>query len=72
LDFHELCAGVDFRCKSIVVGSKSNTVSTAAIARESYGQMWAERMSTHLGPDYDCIAHGVGDNFHLHVEFDPR
>jgi hypothetical protein len=72
LDFHELCAGVDFRCKTIVTDPKSNTPSTAAEARKVLGQMWAERMSDKLGPDYDCIAHGSGDNFHLHVEFDPR
>ena len=61
LDFHELTAAVDFRCKSIV----SDDVRTA-------GELWADRMSTRLGPDYDCIAHGNGDSFHLHVEFDPR
>jgi hypothetical protein len=73
LDFHELCAGVDFRCKTIVVESRSNTPSTAAEARRTLGQMWAERMSAKLGPDYDCIAHGSPDDaFHVHVEFDPR
>jgi len=63
LDFHELTAAIDFRCKSIV--SQTGDVV-------SQGELWADRMSTRLGPDYDCIAHGSGDNFHLHVEFDPR
>ena len=60
LDFHELTAAIDFRCKSIVGDVQ---ISSAR---------WADRMSAKLGPDYDCVAHGVGDNLHLHVEFDPR
>jgi hypothetical protein len=64
LDFHELCAAVDFRCKNIVADDQE--------AIEFIGHKWAERMSAKLGPDYDVIAHGSGDNFHVHAEFDPR
>jgi hypothetical protein len=69
LDFHELCAGLDFRCKNIFV---SDTQTAALLNREDIGRQWAERMSAKLGPDYDCVAHGQNENFHLHVEFDPR
>jgi hypothetical protein len=72
LDFHRLCAAIDFRCKSIIVRTGADTDEARALARIEIGQKWAERMSAMLGPDYDCIAHGSGDNFHLHVEFDPR
>ncbi len=64
LDFHELMAAFDFRCKNIVaVGIEE---------REVLGHLWAERMDVVLGADYDILAHGVEDNFHVHAEFDPR
>ena len=69
LDFHELTAAVDFRCKSIVV---HDSQAAALLNREDLGRAWADRMSAKLGPSYDCIAHGSGANFHLHVEYDPR
>jgi len=69
LDFHELMAAFDFRCKDIVV---SETQTAALLNLQDIGRQWADRMRAKLGPDYDCIAHGSGDSFHLHVEFDPR
>ena len=72
LDFHELVAAIDFRCKNIVVKTGADSEDSQRLNRGLIGQKWAERMSEILGPDYDCIAHGYGDNFHLHIEFDPR
>lgn len=34
-----------------------------------YG-MAVDRMSIFLGPDYDILAHGVGDNLHIHCEYE--
>ena len=64
LDFHELCAAFDFRCKNIVADSQE--------MREELADEWAEDMRIVLGDDYDVIAHGVGDSLHIHAEFDPR
>jgi hypothetical protein len=61
LDFHEHAAAFDFRCKSI-----------SGVDVVPLGSLWAARMSAKLGPSYDCIAHGTGANYHLHVEYDPR
>lgn len=64
LDFHEHCAAFDFRCKNLVGASQEE--------RERQGHAWAAVMRERLGSDYDVIAHGEGDNFHVHAEFDPR
>lgn len=64
LDFHELVAAFDFRCRNIE--------ATDIEARELSGRLWASRMQERLGDDYDVIAHGVEDGFHIHAEFDPR
>ena len=68
LDFHELCAAFDFRCKNIDTTGAQDPMA----ARRIFGGNWATRMLTILTPDYDVVAHGEGDNFHIHAEFDPR
>ena len=61
---HARCLAFDYRCKNISALSEE--------AREDRGYAWAVRMQDELGDDYDVVAHGVLDAFHLHVEYDPR
>lgn len=35
-----------------------------------YGHRWAAEMQELLGSEYDVIAHGKGDQFHIHAEWD--
>lgn len=71
IDMHELCSAIDFRCKNILI-NKPGSPDEQQQERVRLGGLWAERVSAKLGPDYDCVAHGEGPAFHLHVEFDPR
>lgn len=64
LDFHELNLAFDLRCKNIVASDQPD--------REARGHSWAEAMKQQLGEEYDIIAHGSGDSFHIHAEFDTR
>lgn len=64
LDLHEHCAAFDFRCKNLTAANQGD--------REAKGHAWAQEMQIRLGSDYDVLAHGEGDGFHIHAEFDPR
>ncbi len=61
---HARCLAFDYRCRNI------NALSEQS--REDKGRAWAVRMRDELGDDYDVVAHGVLDTFHIHAEFDPR
>lgn len=61
---HARCLAFDYRCKNISAFTEE--------AREDRGHAWAVRMRAELGDDYDVVAHGVLDAFHIHAEFDPR
>jgi hypothetical protein len=64
LDMHEMIAAFDFRTRNIVCDDYAHRVQL--------GTLWAERMQIQLGGNYDVVAHGAGDSFHIHAEFDPR
>jgi len=64
LDMHEQVAAFDFRCR--------NLDSIDAAGKIEAGHQWAARMQAALGDNYDVIAHGLGDAFHVHAEYDPR
>jgi hypothetical protein len=61
---HPMCGAFDFRCKTIIAPTE--------IVRIGDARIWAERMQHELGSDYDVIAHGEGDNLHVHAEYDPK
>lgn len=61
---HPKCGAFDFRCRSIVARSQTERIDKA--------EDWAGRIQMKLGDDYDVIAHGDGDNLHVHAEYDPK
>jgi len=61
---HPMCGAFDFRCKNILAADRAALVNRA--------NEWAADIKKSLGSDYDVLAHGDGDNFHVHVEYDPK
>ena len=61
---HPMCGAFDFRCKSIIARSQTERITLAT--------NWAGDMADLLGEDYDVIAHGEGDDLHVHAEYDPK
>lgn len=55
--YHHVGKAVDFRGKHV---------------QQSLRQPILDDIRRILGADYDVIAHGEGDNFHYHIEFDPK
>lgn len=56
--FHPLGFAVDFRLNDI-----RSSARVEALVRD---------VRHALSSNYDVVAHGEGDNFHLHVEYDPK
>lgn len=61
-DMHEECRAFDITTRD----------QRGAIGTEAMYEVMAANMGDLLGPDYDIIVHGEGNNLHIHCEYDPR
>lgn len=61
-DCHETCDALD---------ATAEMAGGTRIPKAAYERV-AAKIRAKLGPNYDVLAHGLGTNLHIHVEWDPK
>jgi hypothetical protein len=64
-------AGRDLHSEARAFDVSLNHIQADEAGRYSHGIHWARAIREELGPDYQVVVHGEGQNLHIHIELDP-